>query len=313
MEPTRPAPATAVNLDGSRILVAGCTGQVGFVVARELARRCRVHGLARFGDAASRARLEEVGVEPVAADLADSDLGHLPDDLDYVLNFAVVKSGDFAYDMRANAEGAGRLMSRCRRVRAFLHCSTTGVYQEAGHTPLAEDAPLGDNHRAMLPTYSLAKIAAESVVRFAARELDLPTTIARLGVPYGAGGGWPAIHLIMMQRGLPIPVSHDQPSLYSPIHEDDILATLPGLLSRAAVPASTYNWTGLETVGIEEWCRYLGELTGLEPKFEVTDRTIRSVVADSSRLARDVGAPRLPWREGMRRMVEARHPELLRP
>lgn len=57
------------------------------------------------------------------------------------------------------------------------------VYQYAGHDPLAEDAPLGDNHRSMFPTYSICKIAAESVVRFVARQFAIPTTIARLSVP----------------------------------------------------------------------------------------------------------------------------------
>ena len=65
-----------------------------------------------------------LGATVVQADLADAaSLQQLPGDFDYVLNFAVVKSGDFDYDLAANAEGVGNLMTQCRDARAFLHFS----------------------------------------------------------------------------------------------------------------------------------------------------------------------------------------------
>ena len=62
---------------------------------------------------------------------------------------------------------------------------------------------------------------------------------------------------------------------------------------------------------MEEWCSYLGDLTGLSVEFERTDATIVSVMVDLTRLHDLVGTTAVPWREGMRRMVAARHPELL--
>ena len=169
-----------VELRGKRILITGPASQVGFPSARELARTSEVIGVARFGDPRARTRLEAVGVSCVAADLASDALQGVPADVDYVLHFAVVKSRalDFEYDLAANAEGIGRLMARCRRAKAFLVCSTTGVYADAGREPRKEGDPLGDNHRVMLPTYSISKIAAEAVARFAAREFGLPTVVA---------------------------------------------------------------------------------------------------------------------------------------
>ena len=195
---------------------------------RALAPSNRVYGLGRLRKDEERRALEAAGVEPIAADLA-GELPALPD-VDFVLHFAVVKSGDFARDLRANAEGSGQLLSRCRGARAFLHVSSAAVYQYAGHARAREDAPLGDNHRVLMPTYSLAKIAAESTVRFAAREFGVPTTIARLSVPYGDAGGWPWYHLMMMKAGVPIPVHREQPNVYNPLHEDDYVAHLPALL-----------------------------------------------------------------------------------
>jgi hypothetical protein len=109
-----------------------------------------------------------------------------------------------------------------------------------------------------------------------------------------------------------IPVHPDRPSLYTLIHEDDIIAMIPGLLRAASVPATIVNWAGQQHVGIEEWCAYLGELTGLEPSFEVTDKALDSVQVDTTRLQELVGPAKVSWEEGLRRMVAARAPELLR-
>ncbi len=297
-----------------KILVTGPTGQVALPLTRALARDNEVWGIARFGDASAREALEADGVRCVAIDLGAADFSILPDDFDYVLNLAVARSPepDFDADLRTNAEAAGLLMQHCRGARAFLHCSTTGVYQADDHTVFGEDAPLGDNHRVMMPTYSIAKIAAEAVVRTGARQLGLPTVIARLNTPYGSNGGWPWYHLLMMKGGVPIPVHTNRPSQYTLTHEDDILASLPYLLGAASVPASVFNWCSSEHASIEEWCAYMGELTGLEPKLSYTDSTLESVMADDSRLRALGFEPRVRWRDGLRRMIETRAPELLR-
>lgn len=298
-------------LESRKILVTGPTSQVGRPVVQHLARSNDVYGLARFSRNEDRAAIEALGAQTLAVDLADDDFTDVPDDFDYVLNFAVVKSGDFGYDLRANAEGAGRLLAHCRRARAFLHCSTGGVYQYAGHHPLAETDPLGDNHRVMMPTYSISKIAAESVVRFAARQWNVATTIARFSVPYGNNGGWPWYHLMMMKGGAPIPVHPDKPNLYNPIHEDDYIEMIPRLLEIATVPATHINWGGSEATSIEQWCEYIGELTGLEPRFEYTENSLGSVVLDPSLMHEKIGRTRVDWRDGIRRMIETLNPELL--
>ena len=299
-------------LRGEKILVTGPASQVGFPVAQALATENEVHGLARFGRPEDRERVEKAGIRSIALDLATGATDALPDDYAWVLHFAVVKSGDFEYDLAANAEGVGRLMDHCRPSKGFLHCSTAGVYQDAGHRPLVETDPLGDNHRVMMPTYSLCKIAAETVVRFASRQWKIPTTIARFSVPYGDNGGWPWFHLMMMKSGAPIPVHKDEPSVYNLIHQDDYIAMIPRLLAIADVPPVTINWGGSEATSIEEWCRHMGELTGLEPKFNPTEDTLASVTLDPSKMHQLVGRTRVDWRVGIEAMVRARNPELLR-
>lgn len=300
-------------LEGRKIVVTGATGQVAEPVAKLLARDNDVYGAARFTDDEARARLEAAGVTCVPIDLAAGDVADLPADADYVVNFAVAKTGEWDADLDANAGGVLWLMEHHRAARAFLHCSSTAVYQPNGHRAFRETDPLGDNHRvwSFLETYSICKIAAEGAARWGAARHGLPTTIARLSVPYGDNGGWPAIHLEMMIAGAPVQVHRDAPSVYHPIHEQDIVASLPGLLAAAATPATTVNWGGSEAVSIEEWCAHLGDLTGVKPEFEETDQTIASVALDLARMHDVTGATAVHWKDGMRRMVETLHPELL--
>jgi nucleoside-diphosphate-sugar epimerase len=279
---------------------------VALPVTLALAEHNEVFGLARFRDAAARTRLEAAGVTCIETNLAAGDFSRVPTDVDHVLNLAVVKSNRWEIDLAANAEAVGLLMAHCRNATAMLHCSSTGVYEPAGLHPLSETDALGDNHRVIMETYSIAKIAAEAVVRTCARLYDLPTTIARLNVPYGDNGGWPAFHLAMIEAGQPVPVHPDRPNRFNPIHEDDIIRMVPALLDAATVPATIVNWGGTEAADLEEWCAYLGELVGKDATFVETDATIGGVTIDTTKMVGLIGGTEIAWRDGLRRMVDAR-------
>ncbi len=178
-------------LTGYRILVTGVSGWVAGPLASTLAGAGNeVFGVARFTDPATRQPLEHAGVHTVAVDLGAGSFAKLPGDLDYIVHFAISKSADFAEAFHVNAEASADLMewaaTSCPRLRAYLHCSSTGVYEPRGHEPRAETAPVGDSHRSMgMRTYSISKIAGEVLVGYQCKRLGLPTVIARLGVPYG--------------------------------------------------------------------------------------------------------------------------------
>lgn len=300
-----------MELTGRRILVTGPTSQAARSITCALARHNETIGIARFTDPVARGSLEAAGVRCIEADLTSGDLRGVPDDVDYVLHFAVGRSDDWDLDMTSNAEAVGLLMSHCRDASAFLHCSSTAVYHPAGSHPIAETDPLGENHREFMPTYSISKIAAEAVVRTEARQLGLPTTIARLNVPYSDIGGWPAWHLECILGGFAIQVHPDRPNLFNPIHSDDMLAMIPRLLEVASVPATIVNWGGDQQVDLETWCSYLGTLVGREPIFETTTATVCGVTIDNSGRLELVGPTEVDWRDGMRSMTATLHPEAL--
>lgn len=298
-------------ITGKKILVTGASGSVGSVLAAALAPANEVWGLARFTDPEARSRLKERGVRPVVADLAAlsaEDLPRVLPEVDHVLHFAVdiFYEPDFERAYRNNVAPAGLLLSHYREVESFLHCSSTVVY-EPHPQPRAEDAPLGDYMRSVYPTYSISKIAGEAVVRFASSLYGVPTTIARLNVPYNDGTGFPWLHLQNILAGEPVAVYPDFPDVFAPLHTDDMLRTLPALLGAAAVPATVVNWAGDEPVGVAEWIAYLGELVGREVTLFPTELAIKGMCPDVTKFRELVGGPlcTIGWRDGLRRMVEA--------
>lgn len=303
------------TFSGHRILVTGPAGQIAFPLASALAAGNEVWGIARFGDAASRERCERAGIRTRTVDLAAPDWGDLPEDFDYLLHLAAVipPGWDFDASMRVNAEGTGNLMRRFRRAKACLVMSTCGVYLPAADPlkPIAETDPLGGSNQPYAPTYCVSKIAQEAVAKFAAQAYALPTTIARMNAAYGANGGLPAILLEMILAGQPIPWFHGRPPVLSPIHEEDILAHVPGLLAAASVPATITNWGGDEPVDMREMALYLGELTGKSVQLVESPDGIQQSLLDATRRLALAGPCRVHWKEGVRRMVAARHPEAL--
>lgn len=296
-----------ITLSGERILIVGATGAVAVPVVAALAADNDVTALARFRDPDGAERMRSLGATILPFDLSTGDYDAVPDDFTVVLNFAVDRNygSDFELQMRTSAEATGLLMSRTRRARAFLQCSSNAVYYPRGDALVRETDPLGDHHRPQYPTYSIGRIMAEAVARAGCRMLELPTVIARLTVPYGSVWGFPARHLRAIRAAEAVLVHPDDPQWFSPIHEDDIVATLGALVERASVPAFTVNWAGDEQVRMEEWCRYIGELVGIEPRFEVSDRAFRGVRVDSTLRRQITGPTLMDWRRGVAAMVEA--------
>ena len=300
-------------LQGEKILVTGPAGQIAFPLAAYLAAHNEVWGIARFGEPGSRERVEAAGVVTRVCDLASGEFGDLPHDFTYVLHLATFRNGGLDYDraMRTNAEGTHLLLRHCRRARAALVMSTAEVYKpqaDPWHVYLESD-PLGDSNSLFDPTYSVSKLAQEGVARACARAMDMPVVIPRMNASYGPNGGLLAYHLDFLRAGKPVTVRWD-PACYSPIHQDDINTQVEAMLDAASVPATVVNWGGDEPATIQEWCAYLGELTGIEPRIERKDVPggIRGIVASTARRQQITGPCRVTWRNGLARLVAERPP-----
>jgi nucleoside-diphosphate-sugar epimerase len=294
-----------------KILITGPAGQIGEPLTRYLAKDNDVWGIARFGDPETQARIDAYGATTRSVDLAVGELGGVPDDFAYVLHLAADQSSGLDYDhaLRVNAEGTGLLLHHCRKAKAALVMSTFSVYRPSPDPSHAytETDPLGDANAPHAPTYSVSKIGQEAVARSCARAFDLPVTIARMNASYGDNGGLPAIHLTLARAGQPVTTRWD-PCTYSPIHEDDICTQTEPLLAAASVPATIVNWAGDEPVSVQDWCAWFADLLGRPVHVEVCAiaGTQPSVISDNTKRLSLTGPCAVPWREGMRLMVEAR-------
>jgi nucleoside-diphosphate-sugar epimerase len=299
-------------IHGRRILVTGAAGRVGFPIARDLAvdGTNTVFGLARMSTPGDAQRLRDARIEPIVRDLSDgSDFRDLPD-VEYVFHASAALGAaavrDWQYTFEVNAQASGRLVERYAACTGFVYCSTGSAYEYQGARPLREDDPPGVH----IGSYSLSKIAGEAVVSFASRRFGTPVTIIRIFSTYGPMGGAPADRLELILRGEPIPLHPDTPNRYNPIYEDDYVRLGVRALEVAASPPVVVNWSGSETVSLEEYCTYLGDLVGRPATFVVDDRAYWPLWPDTTYMHEILGRTTVPWREGFRRMVEARHPEV---
>lgn len=298
-------------LHGEKILITGATGKIAYPIARALAPDNEVWGAARLRDPADRAKLTAAGVTPLALDLSRGDFSSLPDDFSYVFHAAVdAGQGDWTRTVETNAQHSGDLLYHCRTAKGFVLCSTGSVYGYQGRRPLTESDPPGVPLRA---NYSFSKIAAEAVCGWISRRYGIPLTIIRICSTYGPEGGSPADRLDAMLAGRPIRLHPDRPNNFNPIYEDDYVELGIRALEVASTPPQIVNWAGSETVSVEEYCTYMGELVGVTPIFEYTPDAHTPLWPDVTRMHEVLGRTKVPWREGFRRMIAARHPELMLP
>ena len=295
-------------MDRWTVLVTGATGRVAFPIARELARSHTVYGLARCSHPGDEENLRAAGIVPIVGDIAELDLRSLPAGLTHVFHAAARLGRDADSDWQktfeVNAQVTGRLIAARKGVEGFVFCSTGSAYAYQGRRPLNESDPPGVH----LGNYSLSKIAGEAVARFAATEHGVPLTIIRIFSTYGPLGGAPADRMDRIRAGKDVILHPDKPNNYNPIYEDDYVRFGIRALEIASVPPMVVNWSGSETVSAEEYCTYLGELLGQPVSFRYDERAPWPLWPDTTLMHEVLGRTRVPWREGMRKMVEARVP-----
>ena len=297
-------------IEGEKILVTGPAGNFALSLVRELAKNNEVHGLARFSNPADQSTLEAMGVTCHKLDLARDSLASLPDDFAYVMHAGAMvmpnSEKDQAYTMEVNVQGTGRIMEHCRKVKSFLHCSTASVYHHQSQHALKETDPLGIH----ILSYSLSKVAAEEMAKFACNQWEIPTVIIRMGTFYGPDTGGPLVRLDRMARGREIWVNPDKPNKFSLIYQSDAIELGIKAMTLGRVPALVVNWGG-PPASVEDYCTYAGELMGTEPKFKYTEEAYPGSFFDLTLMKELVGECKVDWKDGFRRVVEHRYRDLV--
>jgi nucleoside-diphosphate-sugar epimerase len=283
---------------------------VGRALASGLVGDNEVWGVARFGTAANRDFLDELGVTTRVLDLAADDFGHLPDDFTYVVHLAFRRGGadDFEPVLSSAAEGTGRVLAHCRAAKAALVMSSHAIYGLHDNPWYAhrETDALGGAIPPWAPTSPAAKLTMEAVSRAAAVTFDLPVVIARLNTVFGPFGGLPNMHMAAIAKGDAIAAPYD-PNPHSPIHTDDMLTQLEALLDAASAPATIVNWSGDEPVTTQQWAALAAELAGTTAVVNVheTPGVAKGAVANPAKRIGITGPCRVDWKDGLTRVFDA--------
>lgn len=296
---------TSSTLRNSTVLVTGASGLFGSALALALAADNEVIAAARFGDADTRRRLDAAGATTVAFDLADPDQRALPEHVDIVFHCgaAVPGKNTQAEMFEINTQASGRLVSRYRECRAFVHCSTAGVYARKTEGSYTETDLVGvDRHPN--PDYPLSKIAGEQLVRFLSLEYGVPAVILRIFALYGPGGGFPTQLMQKVAAGESVPLPPLRPILQSPMFETDFVEKAIAAVSVASVPALTINFAGVEQVSVEEYTRLAGEFLGHPTTYVDVPVGYSPSPADTTAMVAALGPTRVSTAEGVRRVVE---------
>jgi nucleoside-diphosphate-sugar epimerase len=166
-----------------------------------------------------------------------------------------------------------------------------------------------------MPSYPIAKIASEGVVHAAARMLNLPSTIARMNIGYGMAshGGVPVMFCQQILANDPIGVPFGYDNWGSPISEVDIAEQAGGpLVDVASLPVTVLNWAGDDAVSHPQLAAYIGELTGIAPRYVESEVTFDAFASDNSHRKEYIGACQVPWRDGVRDTLARRFPDAIK-
>jgi nucleoside-diphosphate-sugar epimerase len=287
-------------MQNQRVIVVGATGKIGkHLVPKLVARGNEVHGLARFGTPGQEEGLRELGVITHKRDVTKPDAFEgVPDDFDYVLHEAALKfgsEGNADYTVEMNVRAVGRAMEHFAQTKGFLFASSGNVYEDSVDGA-AEDAP-------PLPPslYAITRLGGEWMVDYFSRRNNTPAVIHRIFYGYHEEFGVPTDIARQIRDGEEIDLTTSHVNV---IWLDDLMDAMIESYQVASVPPKVLNLTGTEKVSVYDIAVRLGELMGIEPRFEGTPKGT-SLLGKADEMARLLGPPKVSLDEGLQRLAKS--------
>ena len=294
---TRPTPAVrdAVSKYRGDVVLLGVGGKMGPSLAELLVRAGaaeggrRVIGVARFSDPAARARLDEIGVTTLRADLLDGgSLASLPEAAHVFLlaGFKFGALGDPCATWAVNGLLPARAVERYGDSE-ICYVSSGNVYAFSsvdGRGAAESDAtgPVGE--------YAQSRLGGERLAEHAARTSGARLFTARLF--YATELRYGVLHDIAWKVWSGEPVELEMGHV-NQIWQGDANAYLARSLPLCTNPPTTLNLTGSEVLSVRRLAQRFGELLRREPRF-VGHEGETALLGDSSALRERLGPPGTP-------------------
>jgi len=176
--------------EGKRVLVTGGAGFIGSEVVKQIvSSKGNVTILDNFSSGKRKYIMSLPRIKIIRGDLKNNDtVKKVLKNCDYVINLAALPFIPDSYFhpqefFNVNTNGTINLLMECikqRKIKNFVHVSTSEVYGTAKKNPMDEQHPT-------LPhsTYAVSKLAAERAVFTMHKEHDFPAVIIRPFNSYG--------------------------------------------------------------------------------------------------------------------------------
>jgi len=296
-------PSPALIADVSRIkgdiLLLGVAGKMGPAMAR-VARKAvdaagtgqRVIGVSRFSNPASRAELENVGVETIAANLLDDqDLANLPDapNVIYLAGHKFGTTGNESYTWAMNTYLPGRVAEKYRdsnivafssgNVLPFVPVTSGGASEDVAPEPIGE--------------YAQSCLGRERIFEYFSEKNGTPMLIYRLNYAVDFRYGVVLEIAKSVLNGKPIDLRTENVNV---IWQGDANEIAIRSLLHCESPAKMLNVTGPETLSTRWLANQFGSIFGKEPQFAYEPQGT-ALLNNASECHRLFGYPRVTIRE----------------
>lgn len=296
-------PSPALIADVSRIkgdiLLLGVAGKMGPAMAR-VARKAvdaagtgqRVIGVSRFSNPASRAELENVGVETIAANLLDDqDLANLPDapNVIYLAGHKFGTTGNESYTWAMNTYLPGRVAEKYRdsnivafssgNVLPFVPVTSGGASEDVTPEPIGE--------------YAQSCLGRERIFEYFSEKNGTPVLIYRLNYAVDFRYGVVLEIAKSVLNGKPIDLRTENVNV---IWQGDANEIAIRSLLHCESPAKMLNVTGPETLSTRWLANQFGSIFGKEPQFAYEPQGT-ALLNNASECHRLFGYPRVTIRE----------------
>lgn len=269
-EPTDEVVAAIAALEGD-ILILGVGGKMGPTLAKQAKRAIdragitkSVIGVSRFSTSGAEARLQEAGIETIAADLlSESCLKNLPDTQNVILMAGrkFGSTGNESLTWAMNGYMPGRVAEKFRNSRLVVF-STGNIYpltsvSHGGATESSPVAPIGE--------YAQSCLSRERICTYFSSQFGTPMAILRLNYAIDLRYGILLDIAEKVYAEMPISVEMGNVNV---IWQGDANAVALRTFAHCQSPPLILNVTGPETLAIRYLALCFGAVFKKPPRFE---------------------------------------------
>jgi nucleoside-diphosphate-sugar epimerase len=305
LQPSKALIADIATLKGD-IIILGAGGKMGpalALVAKQAVDQAvlkkRIIGVSRFSEPGLQARLQQNGVETIAADLLDEDqLKALPE-VPNVLYLAGTKfgtTGNESFTWAMNTYLPGRVAEKFKNSRIVVF-STGNVYPfvpvvSGGATESLPPEPIGE--------YGQSCLGRERIFQYFAAKNNTPILIYRLNYANDVSYGVLLEIAKSVKESKPIDLAMGTVTV---IWQGDANEIALRALHHCATPAKILNVTGPEIVSVRWLAEEFGKILGSAPEF-INEEQSTSLLSNAAESFRLFGYPKVTLKQMMEAILE---------